>query len=199
MDRRTAQRCLQLLADADGVGCLDITGGAPELNSQFRCAWLSCVCMHGKHASKHRSMHVETESKPAQSVACRSDCCSRLVLPPLPPLPKRAGLQRRHLVAEASQLGVPQIIDRCNLTVLCEPGQEDLPAFLAQHGVRVVASLPCYGPDNVDKQRGRGVFERSIEVRAPACRRAAKKQREGERGAAAAACGMCHPCMRART
>ncbi|WIA16923.1 hypothetical protein OEZ85_013849 [Tetradesmus obliquus] len=105
MQHDTAQRCLQLLADSEEVGCLDITGGAPELNEQFR-----------------------------------------------------------YLVREARALGSSlDIIDRCNLTVLCEPGQEDLPQFLAQHRVRVVASLPCYGQDNVDKQRGRGVFERSIE------------------------------------
>lgn len=66
---------------------------------------------------------------------------------------------------EARALGDLEIIDRCNLTVLCEPGQEDLPVFLAKHNVRVVASLPCYGQENVDSQRGRGVFERSIEVR----------------------------------
>jgi len=70
--------------------------------------------------------------------------------------------QFRPLVRAAAALGV-QVIDRCNLTVLTEPGQEDLPAFLAEHGVRVVASLPCYGADNVDAQRGRGVFQRSIE------------------------------------
>ena len=55
------------------------------------------------------------------------------------------------------------IIDRCNLTVLTEPGQEDLADFLAHHGVRVVASLPCYSSKNVNQQRGRGVFGRSIE------------------------------------
>jgi radical SAM/Cys-rich protein len=54
------------------------------------------------------------------------------------------------------------IIDRCNLTVLQEPGQADLVDFLKEHRVRVVASLPCYTKDNVDKQRGRGIFERSI-------------------------------------
>lgn len=70
----------------------------------------------------------------------------------------------RYLVEEARALGDIQIIDRCNLTVLCEPGQEDLPQFLAKHKVRVVASLPCYSQDNVEKQRGRGVFERSIDV-----------------------------------
>eukprot|EP00775_Hariotina_reticulata_P010741 gene10742-10897_t len=105
MDEATAQRCLHLLAASNDVTCLDITGGAPELNSQFR------------------------------------------------PLVQAA----RALSPDLT------IIDRCNLTVLCEPGQEDLAGFLAQHRVRVVASLPCYGADNVDKQRGRGVFDRSIQ------------------------------------
>ncbi|KAF6264814.1 Fe-S oxidoreductase, partial [Scenedesmus sp. NREL 46B-D3] len=105
MQAATAQRCLQLLAGSKEVACLDLTGGAPELNDQFR------------------------------------------------PLVRQA----RSLSASLD------IIDRCNLTVLCEPGQQDLPQFLAEHRVRVVASLPCYGQDNVDKQRGRGVFERSIE------------------------------------
>lgn len=105
MDRATADRCLQLLSESESVTCLDITGGAPELNSQFR-----------------------------------------------------------YLVREArAQCGPLDIIDRCNLTVLCEPGQEDTADFLAQHKVHVIASLPCYGAENVDKQRGRGVFERSIE------------------------------------
>jgi radical SAM/Cys-rich protein len=54
------------------------------------------------------------------------------------------------------------VIDRCNLTILSEPGQEDLAAFLASHRVEVVASLPCYSAANVDRQRGDGVFERSI-------------------------------------
>ena len=55
-----------------------------------------------------------------------------------------------------------EVIDRCNLTVLEEPGQEDLPDFLSKHKVRVVASLPCYSKKNVNIQRGAGVFERSI-------------------------------------
>jgi radical SAM/Cys-rich protein len=54
------------------------------------------------------------------------------------------------------------VIDRCNLTILEEPGQEDLAEFLAAHRVEVVASLPCYLEDNVDRQRGKGVFEKSI-------------------------------------
>ncbi|CAA9221768.1 MAG: Radical SAM [uncultured Chloroflexi bacterium] len=67
----------------------------------------------------------------------------------------------RELVVEARALGV-HVMDRCNLTVLEEPGQEDLADFLASHQVEVVASLPCYLEDNVDKQRGNGVFESSI-------------------------------------
>jgi radical SAM/Cys-rich protein len=67
----------------------------------------------------------------------------------------------RHLVAGALALGA-RVIDRCNLTVLFEPGQEDLAEFLAAHRVDVVASLPCYTPELVDRQRGKGVYELSI-------------------------------------
>ncbi|MEZ4353167.1 MAG: arsenosugar biosynthesis radical SAM protein ArsS [Myxococcota bacterium] len=67
----------------------------------------------------------------------------------------------RDLVRGARALG-REVIDRCNLTVLFEPGQEDTAAFLAEQGVRLVASLPCYGPENVEQQRGRGVFDGSI-------------------------------------
>jgi radical SAM/Cys-rich protein len=69
--------------------------------------------------------------------------------------------QFRPLVLAAFKRGV-QVIDRCNLTVLYEPGQEDLVQFLAAHKVKVVASLPCYTEDNTDAQRGAGVFQRSI-------------------------------------
>ncbi|MEX1031794.1 MAG: arsenosugar biosynthesis radical SAM (seleno)protein ArsS [Cellvibrionaceae bacterium] len=65
------------------------------------------------------------------------------------------------LVEQASRLGV-KVIDRCNLTILVEPGYEDTAEFLACHKVEIVASMPCYSPDNVDKQRGNGVFDRSI-------------------------------------
>ena len=69
--------------------------------------------------------------------------------------------QFRSLVHEARGLGV-QVIDRCNLTILQEPGQEDLAAFLANERVKVVASLPCFEEERVDHQRGLGVFQRSI-------------------------------------
>lgn len=68
----------------------------------------------------------------------------------------------RHLVAEARALGV-KVLDRCNLTILSQPGQEDLARFLAMQHVGVIASLPCYLEQNVDAQRGDGVFEASLE------------------------------------
>jgi radical SAM/Cys-rich protein len=67
----------------------------------------------------------------------------------------------RQLVRGARALG-RRVMDRCNLTVLLEPGQEQTAAFLAEQGVDVVASLPCTTGETVDAQRGRSVFERSI-------------------------------------
>jgi radical SAM/Cys-rich protein len=69
--------------------------------------------------------------------------------------------QFRRLVRSARRLGV-RVMDRCNLTVLEQPGQENLPQFLAGERVEIVASLPCYLEANVDRQRGRGVLEGSI-------------------------------------
>src|SRR4051794_13392836 len=69
--------------------------------------------------------------------------------------------QFRYLVLQARMLGV-HVMDRCNLTIVHEPGQEDLVEFLAAQQVEVVASLPCYLEDNVDRQRGGGVFQGSI-------------------------------------
>ena len=101
MDADTIDEVLAFL-ERSGVSRLDVTGGAPELNPDFR-----------------------------------------------------------RLVSGARRLGV-EVIDRCNLTILEEPGQEDLAAFLAAHGIEVVASLPCYLEENVDGQRGDGVFQASL-------------------------------------
>lgn len=103
MQADVAMRCIELLKSSPAVHTLDITGGAPELNPQFK-----------------------------------------------------------FLVEEGRRHGV-EVIDRCNLTVLSEPGQEGLASFLAENRVRIVASLPCYSEKNVDTQRGSGVFEKSIE------------------------------------
>ena len=67
----------------------------------------------------------------------------------------------RELVSYARGLGVT-VLDRCNLTILSEPGYEDLAEFLAEQQVQVVASLPCYLQENVDTQRGKGVFDGSM-------------------------------------
>ena len=67
----------------------------------------------------------------------------------------------RRLARSARALGV-QVIDRCNLTILFEPAQEDLAEFLAGERIDIVASLPCYSLERVDRQRGAGVFDKSI-------------------------------------
>ena len=101
MDAETVDLVIQVIKDR-GIATLDLTGGAPEMNQEFR-----------------------------------------------------------RLVKAARELGV-RVIDRCNLTILFEPGYEDLADFLAQEGVDISASMPCYSQDNVDKQRGDGVFDKSI-------------------------------------
>jgi radical SAM/Cys-rich protein len=101
MSRETMELCLDAVSRAR-IPCVDITGGAPELNPDFR-----------------------------------------------------------YLVAEARRRGA-HVIDRCNLTILMAPGYRDLPEFLAEQGVEVVASLPCYTAGNTDSQRGDGVFVRSL-------------------------------------
>jgi len=104
MSAETAERVLELLAASPEIKTVDITGGAPELNPNFRT-----------------------------------------------------------LVRRSRARGV-RVIDRCNLTVLFEPGQGDLAQFLASEGVAVTASLPCYTAENVESQRGLGVFDKSIEA-----------------------------------
>mmetsp|Transcript_82760 Transcript_82760/g.208339 ORF Transcript_82760/g.208339 Transcript_82760/m.208339 type:complete len:481 (+) Transcript_82760:64-1506(+) len=110
MSLEVVERCLFLLRESPSVNVLDITGGAPELNSGFR-----------------------------------------------------------RLVEGAAELrdsgGRPdlRIIDRCNLTVLLEPGQEGLAEYLAEKRVDIIASLPSYDAAQTNRQRGRRVFERSIE------------------------------------
>ena len=68
----------------------------------------------------------------------------------------------RYFVSEIRKMG-RDVIDRCNLTVLYEPGQEDTAEFLAEQGVKIVASLPCYTQENVEEQRGRFVYDKSIQ------------------------------------
>lgn len=117
--------------------------------------------------------HCHVESGPKRSEAMDERGIARVLLlletnPGIETLDITGGAPELHpqfraLVREARRLG-KRVIDRCNLTVLYEPGQEDTAAFLAEHTVDVVASLPCYSLENVERQRGRGVFGRSVEA-----------------------------------
>lgn len=104
MSENVVDRLIELLEVSPDVHTVDITGGAPELNSHF----------------------------------CK-------------------------LVLAARRLG-KRVIDRCNLTVLFEDGQANTAKFLADNQVEIIASLPCYSKENVEKQRGFGVFNKSIEA-----------------------------------
>ncbi len=104
MERKTVDRILELLEKSPSIHTVDMTGGAPELNPDFKYFTSAC---------------------------------------------RRLG---------------KEVIDRCNLTVLFEPGQEETAHFLKEYRVQVVASLPCYTKSNVEKQRGNGVFDKSIEA-----------------------------------
>jgi radical SAM/Cys-rich protein len=104
MVSKTAERVLDLLRASPSIETVDITGGAPELNPNFR-----------------RLVTVSRELN-------------------------------RHVIV------------RCNLTVIFEPGVTDLVDFYFDNAVEIIASLPCYSVDNVDKQRGKGVFDKSIEA-----------------------------------
>jgi radical SAM/Cys-rich protein len=71
----------------------------------------------------------------------------------------------KYLVERLKTLTPPRhIIDRCNLTILLEPGYEDFSEFLARHEIEIIASMPCYSPENVNAQRGNGVFDASIKA-----------------------------------
>lgn len=104
MSHSTVERVLHVLRNSEGIETVDITGGAPELNPDFK-----------------------------------------------------------YLVRELRKMG-KEIIDRCNLTVFFEKGQEETMAFLAEHEVRIIASMPCYLEENVNSQRGETVYEKSIKA-----------------------------------
>ena len=127
-----------------------------QVNLGYRCNQ-SCLHCH-VDASPHRTEEMEEATVELVLQVLRARRIATLDLtggaPELNP-------HFRALAAAARALGV-KVIDRCNLTILSEPGHEDLAGFLAAHGIEVVASLPCYTFENVDRQRGEGVFDRSI-------------------------------------
>jgi len=115
--------------------------------------------------------HCHVESGPLRGEKLDAKGCARILEllernPEVETLDITGGAPELHegfraLVRGARALG-RRVIDRCNLTVLFEPGQQDTAEFLASEGVDVVASLPCYSLENVERQRGRGVFDGSI-------------------------------------
>ncbi len=127
-----------------------------QVNLGYRCN-LSCVHCHVNAGPKRKEMmNRETVDQVLAFLKYRGIRTLDLTggAPELNP-------HFRSLVRGARQSGV-QVIDRCNLTILFEPGQTDLALFLANQRVEIVASLPCYLEDNVDRQRGKGVFDRSL-------------------------------------
>ena len=128
-----------------------------QVNLGYRCNQSCSHCHVGAGPSRTEMMAAETMALVPAVLRAGDITCLDLTggAPELHP-----GF--RDLVRQARGLGVA-VIDRCNLTILSEPGQEGLAAFLAQQGVKVVASLPCYSAGNVDRQRGDGVFARSLE------------------------------------
>lgn len=128
-----------------------------QVNLGYRC---NQQCLHCHvNASPKRKENMERETVDQVIDFLRASGVKKLDLTGGAP---EMNPHFRYLVATAAQMGV-QVMDRCNLTILFEPGQEDLATFLAQHKVEVVASMPCYLQENVDAQRGKGVFSGSIE------------------------------------
>lgn len=112
--------------------------------------------------------HVDAgpDRRESMSRETAEECLRMLAATDIPTLDLTGGAPElnphfRWLVREARRIG-RHVIDRSNLTILVAPGFEDLPEFLAAQGVEVVASLPCYLQENCDRQRGEGVFQRSI-------------------------------------
>jgi radical SAM/Cys-rich protein len=127
-----------------------------QVNVGYRCNQ-SCVHCHVS-ASPHRTEEMSGETVDlVLAVLARRPIATLDITGGAPELNPHF----RRLVRAARDLGV-RVIDRCNLTILELAGQEDLAEFLAAEEVEIVASLPCYLADNVDRQRGRGVFEGSI-------------------------------------
>ena len=127
-----------------------------QVNVGYRCNQ-SCVHCH-VNAGPHR-----TEQMGGEVIGHVLDVLERRGIPTLDITGGAPELNPhfRTLVRRARALGV-HVIDRCNLTILDVPGQEDLAEFLAGEQVEITASMPCYLEDNVDRQRGKGVFDASI-------------------------------------
>jgi radical SAM/Cys-rich protein len=127
-----------------------------QVNLGYRCN-LSCSHCHvNAGPQRTESMSLEVIDQLLDFMACRS--VKKLDLTGGAP---EMNPHFKYLVQQARSLGV-EVIDRCNLTILLQSGYRDMATFLADQGVTIVASLPCYLESNVSKQRGKGVYEESI-------------------------------------
>ncbi|MGH8789633.1 MAG: arsenosugar biosynthesis radical SAM (seleno)protein ArsS [Cupriavidus necator] len=127
-----------------------------QVNLGYRCNQ-TCVHCH-VNAGPNR---VEMMDSPTVDLVLEVLCARRLPTVDLTGGAPELNPHFRRLVTAARASDV-RVIDRCNLTILFEPGQEDLAEFLAAERVEVVASLPCYSAENVDRQRGAGTFDKSV-------------------------------------
>ncbi len=128
-----------------------------QVNMGKRCNQ-ACVHCHVGASPKHtEEIELKTLHRLLKLLGNSPECTTLDITGGAPELAK----QFRHLVEEGRRLG-KNVIVRCNLTVLHEEGQEDTAEFYRNNKVRLICSLPCYGEENVDKQRGKGVFEKSI-------------------------------------
>lgn len=127
-----------------------------QVNLGYRCNQSCSHCHVNAGPNRTEEMSSETLDLILEFIQHQSITCLDLTggAPELHP-------EFKELVVKARALDV-HVIDRCNLTILEEPEQEDLAGFLAQHQVEIAASLPCYTKDNVEAQRGDGVFDASI-------------------------------------
>lgn len=147
-----------LLLDTDFPSISRGTLETLQVNLGYRCN-LSCSHCH-VNAGPHRT---EAMAKPMIDLLLEFMAARNIMQLDLTGGAPEMNPHFEFLVRQARALGV-EVIDRCNLTILRQPGYEHMAEFLAEQQVTVVASLPCYEEENVSAQRGKGVYEESIEA-----------------------------------
>ena len=150
---------IQLLRTGDFPALRRRTVETLQINLGYRCNQ-SCVHCHvNAGPNRKEEMTAETVDAVIAFLSASRDVTGIDLTGGAPEL----NPQFRRLVIAARERGL-RVIDRCNLTILEEPGNEDLARFFANHRVEIIASLPCYEEENVDRQRGNGVFAVSLKA-----------------------------------
>ena len=148
---------LHLLSHTDFPALRRLDTETLQLNLGYRCNQSCLHCHVNAGPSRKEEMTAETVDAVIDFLSARASITAVDLTGGAPEL----NPQFRRLVIAARARGL-RVIDRCNLTILEQPGFEDMGGFLAGHQVEVVASLPCYLEENVDRQRGTGVFAASL-------------------------------------